>query len=36
LPLRDGELAEVAPTILGLLGVEKDSQMSKESLLESR
>ena len=32
--LRDGELSEVAPTILALLGVEKDSQMPKQSLVE--
>ena len=32
--LRDGELSEVAPTILALLGVEKDSQMPKNSLVE--
>jgi 2,3-bisphosphoglycerate-independent phosphoglycerate mutase len=32
--LRDGELSQVAPTILGLLGLEKDSQMPKKSLVE--
>ena len=34
LALRDGELSEVAPTILALLGLPKSSQMTKESLLE--
>ncbi len=34
LALRDGELSEVAPTILALLGLAKSSQMAKESLLE--
>ena len=32
--LRDGELSEVAPTILRLLGLPKSSQMSKDSTLE--
>ncbi|HUZ15586.1 MAG TPA: 2,3-bisphosphoglycerate-independent phosphoglycerate mutase [Gaiellaceae bacterium] len=32
--LRDGELSEVAPTILALLGVPKSSQMTQNCLLE--
>jgi 2,3-bisphosphoglycerate-independent phosphoglycerate mutase len=32
--LRDGELSEVAPTILALLGVPKSSQMTPKCLLE--
>ncbi|MFH1508899.1 MAG: 2,3-bisphosphoglycerate-independent phosphoglycerate mutase [bacterium] len=34
LKLRDGELADVAPTILDLLGIEKPKEMSGHSLLE--
>jgi 2,3-bisphosphoglycerate-independent phosphoglycerate mutase len=32
--LRDGSLRDVAPTILGLLGIEKAAEMSGETLLE--
>jgi 2,3-bisphosphoglycerate-independent phosphoglycerate mutase len=34
LALRDGELSEVAPTILALLGLQKSSQMPQKCLLE--
>jgi 2,3-bisphosphoglycerate-independent phosphoglycerate mutase len=33
-PLRDGELSEVAPTILALLGAPKSSQMTQKGLLD--
>src|SRR5438445_6415985 len=33
--LRDGELSEVAPAILRLLGLPKDSQMAKDFILEN-
>jgi 2,3-bisphosphoglycerate-independent phosphoglycerate mutase len=34
--LHDGELSQVAPTILGLLGLPQSSKMPKKSLLESQ
>jgi 2,3-bisphosphoglycerate-independent phosphoglycerate mutase len=35
LALHDGELSEVAPTILALLGLPKASQMTQKCLLDS-
>jgi 2,3-bisphosphoglycerate-independent phosphoglycerate mutase len=35
LTLRNGRLADVAPTLLDLLGIEKPAQMTGESLLQS-
>jgi 2,3-bisphosphoglycerate-independent phosphoglycerate mutase len=32
--LRDGELSDVAPTILGLLGLEAPSDMTGKNLVE--
>jgi 2,3-bisphosphoglycerate-independent phosphoglycerate mutase len=35
IPIRDGELSEVAPTILSLLGLPKSSQMTQKCLLDT-
>jgi len=34
--IRDGELSDVAPTLLGLLGIPVPSRMTGRSLLERR